>query len=218
MTKEFWSPSPINKWRGLLAAGITKDRLGEQHYSFISNLGYSLQYLEYLDHQLRSTQLHATIKSQTTKTFVIVSMAVVESILFYVLHSNSELPSNEWETIKRELTSPEFIDGEKKKRILTTLQEKLEVPQPREMTLDPMIKRVEKKKLLGIDTKIYKTLNYLRKLRNKIHIHGVASRFDTDWNAFSENEFQQSKDVLLAVLGSEQFNARDNALLLFLEK
>ena len=216
MAEEFWSPSPINNWRGLIATGISKDRLGEQHYSFISNLGYSLQYLEYLDHLLRKTQLHATIKSQTTKTFVIVSMAVIESILFYVLYSNSELPSDEWETIKRGLTSPEFSDGQKKKRILTTLQEKLEVPQPREMNLDQMIKRVEKKKLLGIDITIYKTLNYLRKLRNKIHIQGVASRFDTDWNTFSENEFQKSKNVLLALLTSEQFKAKGNALLLFL--
>ena len=217
MAEKFWSPSPINRWRGLLVTGITKDRLGEQHYSFVSNLGYSLQYLEYLEHQIRETPLHATIKSQTTKTFVVVSMAVVESVLFYVLHSKSELPSNEWETIKRELTSPEFIDGDKKKRILTTLQEKLDNPQPRELTLDPMIKRVEKKKLLGIDGKIYKNLNYLRKLRNKVHIHGVESRFDTDWNAFGDNEFQQSKNVLLAVLTSEQFKASNNGLLSFLE-
>ena len=86
------------------------------------------------------------------------------------------------------------------------------------MPLLRMIKRVEKKKLLGIDGKIYKNLNYLRKLRNKVHIHGVESRFDTDWNAFGDNEFQQSKNVLLAVLTSAQFKASNNGLLSFLEQ
>ena len=213
---EFWSPSPIDKWRGFLSSGIRKEKLGSSHYSYISNISYSIQYLEFLNYQLKATALHSTVKSQTIKTFVVVSMSVVEGILFYVLYSNSELPSEEWETIKKELKSSEFIDGERRKRILTTLQEKLEEPKTRTPTLDPMLKRVEKKKLLGIDTDIYKTLNHLRKLRNKVHIQDVTTRLDTDWNTFSEKEFAQSKSVLLSVLTSDQFKTRNDSLLEFL--
>ena len=50
-----------------------------------------------------------------------------------------------------------------------------------------------------------KHLNYLKKLRNKVHIHAVQHDHDTDWYSFDSREVKLMKKVLLSVLVSDLF-------------
>ena len=144
-------------------------------------------------------------------------MSVVESILFYVLKAHSQLPTTQWQEVRSNIISPAFSHEGVDMRLQTTVQKKLQTPEAKMPTLDQMIKRVERKRLLGIDLETYKLLNHLRKLRNKVHIYDVQDRFGTDWNTFSEKDLLNCKRVLFALLSSELFKNSDVSLLGFIQ-
>ncbi len=75
--------------------------------------------------------------------------------------------------------------------------------------MESMIKKVESKKLLGIEHQVYRDLNYLRKLRNRVHIHAVQHDRDTDWYSFNDQEVKLSKKVLFSVLSSDFFEPEE---------
>ena len=88
------------------------------------------------------------------------------------------------------------------------------------MTLDVMIKKAEKKKLLGTGQKIYKKLNYLRKLRNRIHlhVHAINEDHDIDWWKINKNEVDTVSLVLYSFMTSSLFTptAEEKKLFAFL--
>ena len=73
------------------------------------------------------------------------------------------------------------------------------------MTLDVMIKKAEKKKLLGNDHEIYKKLNHLRKVRNRIHLHAIDEDYDTDWFKINKDDVITIKVVLYSFMTSSFF-------------
>jgi len=48
--------------------------------------------------------------------------------------------------------------------------------------------------------KYIKKLGYLRKLRNRVHLHVIEQAIDTDWNNFKLSDFQLMKKVLYVFL------------------
>ena len=81
----------------------------------------------------------------------------------------------------------------------------MEEPQPVDMTLDAMAKKAESLKLLGKGPEIYKKLSYLRKLRNRVHIHAITSDQDTDWWKINRSEVDTLRLVLYSFLTSSLF-------------
>lgn len=200
----FWCPTLIDKIRNFLRLGIKNDNVLDHRQAFVSNIAYNLQYLEFLNHLLTEKKLHATVLTQTQKTFIITGMAVIEAILWYVLRKNGMQKIDEWKEIKK-LSPLPFKEGETDFLVRTTILKKRDKPIEVEMPLDSMIKRVESKKLLGVDHQVYQNLNYLRKLRNRVHIHAVQHDNDTDWYSFNSREVKLMKKVLLSVLVSDLF-------------
>lgn len=204
----FWSPNPIDLIRAFLRKGIPDDDVLAHNRAFISNIAYNLQYLEFLNHLLTDKQLHVTVRTQSQKSFVIGCMSIIEAILWYVLRKNRMHKIEEWEEIK-EFQTPSFRNGDDEFCIKNTILKKRNEPIEREMTLDSMIKKVESKKLLGIEHQVYRDLNYLRKLRNRVHIHAVQHDRDTDWYSFNDQEVKLSKKVLFSVLSSDFFEPEE---------
>lgn len=200
----FWCPNLIDKIRLFLRRGIKNDNVLDHHQAFVSNIAYNLQYLEFLNHLLTEKSLHATVLNQTQKTFIITGMSVIEAILWYVLRKNEMQKTDEWEEIKK-LSPSSFKEGKTEFLVHTTILKKRDEPIEVEMRLDSMIKMVESKKLLGVDHQVYKNLNYLKKLRNRVHIHAVQHDHDTDWYSFDSREVKLMKKVLLSVLVSDLF-------------
>lgn len=174
-----------------------------KEYALTRNLSYNMQYLEYLSLRLRD-DLHATIKMEFTKTFVITGMSIAESIFYYLIKARNLQRQNFFQLKAKVISNNKIVDGETL-RIETTILKKLESPVEKEMSLDAMLKKVESKKLLGSDSQVYKELNHLRKLRNKIHLFAIEERLDTDWNNFGDREFELIKKALRAILYSEIF-------------
>src|SRR3972149_7504608 len=97
------------------------------------------------------------------------------------------------------------IDGRKFK-IENRILKKLSTPKSIDMTLDMMIKKVESKKLLSRNHEIYSKLQYLRKLRNRVHLHMIEEPYDTDWWKFTKIEIDTMRKVLYSFMVSSLFS------------
>jgi hypothetical protein len=211
----FWSPSPVGQIHNFIGRGVPKEGSFLDHrHAFIRNIAYNLQYLEYLNYTLIETQLHSTVQALTQKTFVMTGMSVIEALLWFVLKNSDQQKMNEWGEINK-LDTQIFKENGCQYKITNVISKKLETPVEIEMSLDAMIKSVESKKLLGLKNQVYKDLNYLRKLRNRIHIHSVQHDQDTDWWSFGNNQVNLMKGVLGSVLRSDLFDSPPEKLVIF---
>jgi hypothetical protein len=210
----FYCPTGVDFIHSLLRQGIKKENSVLSHgYAFVRNIAYNLQYLEYLNYVLSETELHVIVRTLTQKTFVITGMSIVEAILWFVLKSSGQQRKDAWE-ITQEVESKAFEAQDGKYKISNIISKLRPEPVDVEMTLDAMIKKVESKKLLGLDGQVYKDLNYLRKLRNRVHIHAVQHDKDTDWYSFNNREVELMRGVLGSVLRSELFAPDEGQALL----
>ena len=177
----------------------------------MSNLGYSLQYLEFLNFQCSEERLHVTVETLTFKTFIITSMSVIEGLAFYLLTINGLGKMKEWEIVEEWVSNQKKLEKDET-RVRTVLEKRITPPLPDDMTLDSMIKKLEESKLVTISTDHYKTLSYLRKLRNKVHVYNVSHYLDTDWHSFSRKHYNDCKMVLESILKSNVFKPTDKDL------
>lgn len=207
---EFFCPTLVDQWRSFLRQGLVAETWSISHGQ-LSNLAYNLQYLEFLDHQIHNNALHSVVGSITHKMTVVIGMSIVESILFAVLSKLHMVGVNEWVTIHTDTGRPQSVDGATL-RTITITERKLEIPNPKSLTLDQMVKKIESKKLIELDQQAFANLSRLRKLRNKIHIHDVPTSQDTDWNSFGLNESNLIKSVLYALLTSSTFSPNERQM------
>ena len=118
--------------------------------------------------------------------------------------SRKKQKTDQWEEIKKRNTRIEvnsnYVSINENK-----ILRKLEKPKILEMTLKDMIQISERYKLLGKKHEIYKNLNYLRKLRNRIHLQLIKGEYDNDWHKFQSNEIRIMKDTLHLFLTSSLF-------------
>jgi hypothetical protein len=185
----FYTPCLINTLIDFLKTGIPDNGLLPYHRAFIKNIGYSLQYLDFLDHEMKYRKFHSTISVHLCKTFIITGMGIVEALLWYALEKDAHKLLEQKETQK---------------------------PNVRRESLNNMIRNIESKKLLGDNAQIYGGLNQLRVFRNRIHIRGIQHNTDTDWLTIGDKEVVLMKKTLYSLFTqSGLFPVKENRYKIF---
>jgi hypothetical protein len=200
----FWNVKDLVKYELFYDSGISKNEHFHSTYELVKNLSYSTQYLEFIDNSL-NYEIHSVLRVELTKSFVIVGIGIVESILYDFIKTNNLHRINEYKEVAIFKANEKKVDNDII-RIETRLLKTLENPIEEEMNLDSMLKKAEQNKLIGEDDSLYKQLNRLRKLRNKVHLHLIEEHLDTDWNNFKQNELIMIKKTLLKLIHSDIFN------------
>jgi hypothetical protein len=203
---EWWLPTPIDQLDAFLARLIDRHSGVAHVYELRRNIAYNVQYLQYIDFCLDDLALTSVLRSQSYKAFIVTGISIVEAILYYVIRINGLHRERQWVLLRKTSTN-EFLIQNDTVKIENHIYKKVTQPVEEEMNLDSMIKKVEAKKLLGKDKEIYKQLSFLRRLRNKVHLHLVERRLDTDWNNFGVNEYLLMKRVLRSLLLGALFSA-----------
>lgn len=199
-----WYPVAIHQYETLLEKVISRGSGYTHVYALRKNIAYNLQYLEFLQRSLEDLKLSSVIEKQIWKNFIIIGCGIIESLLHFLLIAKKHHKTTEWEL---KLVAPgqtKNIDG-KQVRIDSHVYRKLSSPKNDQMTFDSMIKRAEKKKVLGGDHAVYARLNNLRALRNRIHLQEIGNPLDTDWNSVEKNDFHTMSSVLKAVFSGAVF-------------
>jgi hypothetical protein len=170
------------------------------------NIAYSLQHLEFIHRCGEDLNLTSVLWTQNAKTFIIVACSIIEALFFYLLRARGKAATTSWKSY-RKLSGQEFkdVDG-KKKKIDMEIFEKIEPEIFEEMTFDSMCKRVESKKLVALgNDEFFKNLAYLRKLRNRVHVHIVEDDTDTDYLKINRKQYDVARKILFTLLTSELF-------------
>ncbi|WP_141878057.1 hypothetical protein [Gramella sp. Hel_I_59] len=180
----------------------------DELYPRIKNLSYSLQYIQFIKKVISDINLTSVLWTQNVKALVIQGASVIESIFDYLVKCNGLANKTEWSKV-RALNTSEYQIENKKFKNEVIIHEKLDSEKDMQMSFDQMAKKVEKKKLLGENYQHYSSINALRKLRNKIHIHDSEHYLDTDWNNFNDSQYQLVCKILHSILTSELFEDSD---------
>jgi hypothetical protein len=208
-----WLPTSISRLESYLGKFIKTDMGIPNSVGLRKNIAYNLQYLQFQIQELKEFNLTSVLQTQIWKVFIIVGTSIIEALLYYLLVSKGFHKITEWEQIGS--TSNEVNLNGAQHKIENIIYKKLKGPIPESMTLDVMTKKAENKKLLGTNHTIYKKLNYLRKLRNRVHIYAIDSDTDTDWWEINPKEFKIIKTVLYSFFTSSLFSPSDKERELF---
>ncbi|MFT6963553.1 MAG: hypothetical protein ACJAWV_003290 [Flammeovirgaceae bacterium] len=199
----FWDIKDIHNYESLYNSGIAHDEGGSKRYEIVKNLSYSTQYLEFINNTLKEN-IHSVVSTQLTKTFVIVGMGIVESILHYFINIEGLQKTTQYKE-KGVLSNEKRID-EVFWRIETRMLEKVDQPINEKMDLNYMLKKARKGKMFGDDLSIYDTFDFLRKNRNRVHLQIVKGDLDHDFNNFRRDALNLMKESLKGILYSSKFN------------
>lgn len=209
--KSKWYPAPINQLESHLECFIVpvNDFPKDKIYPLVKNLAYALQYIEFLHQIIEDVNLSEVLEKQNIKSFVIHSASVVEAIFQYLVVSSGNGTKTDWQSIKKFSSNAYVINSDSFKNE-TEIFKKLPTPVLKEMTFDQLAKKVENKSLLGSVQPLYADISLIRKLRNRVHLHGIESIFDTDYNNFDQSIFSLMRRVLHGVLTSSIFGQSKN--------
>jgi hypothetical protein len=83
-SKDCWYPTPTKVWQATISAFFHNEIQLIDDISVRRNVAYNLQYVEYLEQTLRELSLSDVLEGQTIKSHVIVSVSVVECLLFHL--------------------------------------------------------------------------------------------------------------------------------------
>ncbi len=189
----FWNVKDVAKYENFFETGIKENDQFHRTYELVKNLSYNMQYLEFISNVLKR-EIHTVINTELIKTFVITGMSVIESILYYAIKSKNLHKTDPFEEIAVFNSNEKKINGvivKVETRLLKKLKENKEV----EMNLNSMLQKTEKNKLLGDDHSIYRKLNHLRKLRNKIHLYLIEENLANDYNIDKALEWIYGEDL-----------------------
>jgi hypothetical protein len=82
--RDQWYPTPTKVWQATITAFVHNETQLIDDISVRRNIAYNLQYVEYLEQTLRELSLSGVLEGQTIKSHVIVSVSVVECLLFHL--------------------------------------------------------------------------------------------------------------------------------------
>lgn len=204
-SKERWYPNPIYKLKLHLSGYDLKVDQNPEFGDIKANICYNLQYIEYLRKTLIELNLSEVIIIQSIKSFIVISVSIIEAY-FYLIFCNESLRKKlEWVEYKT-LNKSDIVIENIQYRVESKLFKSNDMDIYEKPTFDQMIKAIEKKKVLNIDQQFFKDLNHLRKLRNKIHLQEISELGKTDYKSFWLPEYNLSKKCLRMFLTNDIFS------------
>lgn len=194
-----WYPASISKYKSSIRIYGSYDERNRLQ----SNFAYSMQYIEYLEKQVRELKLSNVLCTMVYKTYIITGMSIIEGLFNNLLHHTNKWKTSDWEEKTVIVSNPKKVDG-KEIKVETHLLEKVE-PYELRMDFDSMIKKVESSKLITVDHEVFPVLKKLRELRNRVHLQVGISAYDHDYNKFGSDEIIMMREILYTILTCKEF-------------
>lgn len=206
-----WYPISIDTYRHDVSQGIFGSL--DKHYR--NNIAYSLQYLEYLELQLRELNVSSVIRAMLYKNFVIIAASIIEIVFYHLAKTNGKIKlRTERQVFRQDIKRPSGITAKPTVHKFTLYgYEALPTGVEDTAKFEQLISIVRDNKLL-IDTDLSTSKDYLkllRKLRNKIHLTAATCLGETDYNSFWFNDYLRAKYILLVVL-RDRFFGKDKQI------
>ena len=82
-----WYPISVDVYRQDVSQGI----FSGLNYYYKSNIAYNLQYLEYIELQLRELNVSSVIRAMLFKNFVIIAASIIEIVFYHLAKTNGKI-------------------------------------------------------------------------------------------------------------------------------
>lgn len=198
-----WWPTTVAELEKALSYGAFKG----MPTALRKNIAHSIQYLQYIQLQIDELTLSSVVYTQLCKSYIIISMGIIEGVFCHLLKSNGMYKKEEWGEL-REVTSNTFKDdGVETKHVIKTFA-KLSLPKDGKMDFESIIAKVRSKHLLKLPQAAYPYIKDLKNIRNKVHLHIGKDAYDTDYNKLSYVEYYLARYTLYKVLTDEVFEPK----------
>ena len=194
---ERWYPGSVDYYR----RAFKIDTSIENSRALLSNLAYSMQYLEFLEKEMAELKLSNVIYVMLVKTYVVTGMSVLEGLFTNIIKSSGWWKKTNLESLGTTQAN-ETKFGEVKYVVKTELFKKVPEYETR-MDLEALIKILERhREALGVDHLVYPALRRLKALRNRVHLQMLESDTDHDYNAFDYTVKNEMGSILYTILTS----------------
>lgn len=204
-SEERWYPTAIDSFRdGLMV--MQSDVKG--FHPLVDNIAYNLQYVQFLDKELKELELSSVLRTMLIKSYVIAGIGIIEGIFSYIIKSRGWWKTKDEEVVLS--SKAQQKNGKGEEYIVRTEISVKCVPVEDKMTLDEMIKCLNRHHgALKIDHLLYPQVSRIRDLRNRVHLQKSDIPSDHDYNAFDETVHGEMKSILYQVLCSPSVTAQD---------
>lgn len=192
-----WYPTSVDTYKGSFE--IDKDI--PQSFALLSNLAYSMQYIEFLEKEFTELTVSSVIYTMLVKTYVITGMSVLEGLFSNIIKSHHWWKMSTLESLGSTQSNEAHLLDERV-IIKTELQKRVD-PYPLSMNLDDLIKILNRHHdALQVDHLVYPALGRLRELRNRVHLQKADDNFDNDYKAFDFSVKKEMGGILYLILTS----------------
>jgi hypothetical protein len=205
-----WSPTSVPAFEEILSQGMLTNMKKELR----KNIAYSLQYMQFLELQIKELTLHGVVKKMVYKNYIVTGVSIIEGVFYHLLKSNGAWRQKEWELINI-VKSNEYTENGKRLKMESQIYKKID-PVDDEMNLDSIIKKMESKSIINLKHGAYPYIKKLKRLRNKVHLIINEHPDDTDWNNFQDIDYFWMKYTLYNVLIDEAFENSKGKFIEFL--
>ena len=196
-----WSPKPVEEYGSLISIDIEV----ESGYATYKNIVYNLAYLEYLQKQFDELSFtNEIIEKMLFKNYIIVALSIIEALFENLLRKDNAWHTYDWKKISS--INKDACNGQDIIRT-TTIVSKKEINLKKNIEFSDMINRIRSlPQYQFYNESDFKELSILRKKRNSVHLtNQKAGR--TDYYTFNFAEKDKSRNLLLKLLMSNEFNA-----------
>ncbi len=100
-SKTKWYPVSIERWNEVLNCFSYDGNQILPDKDLRKNIAYNLQYLEYLEQTIKEISLSTVLTKQTYKSYIIVAIGVVESLLYFLNAATGGREKSFFDTLKR---------------------------------------------------------------------------------------------------------------------
>lgn len=179
------------------------------------NIAYSLQYLEYIQKQLEEIHLHGIIETHLWKSYIITAMGIIEGVFHHLVKLKGFQKKSEWEHGKPTHTNV-FRENGAERKYIVSLETKLSTPQDLQMDFEYLINKVQEKKLIQLTYRAFPHIKALKRIRNKVHLHLILYKDDTDYMSISFDDYLLMRYILFLILRDETFSPPKETALAFI--
>ena len=198
-SKDRWYPTSIDTLKG----SVKIDMKIENAMALLSNIAYNLQYIEFLEKELKELNLSTVIYTMIVKNYVITSMSIIEGLFSNIVKSNGWWKTSDLESLGTTQTNETKFEDQRYV-IKTELLKKVE-PYNVQMNLDELIKILSRHhSALEVNHLDYPALKRLKDLRNRVHLQKNEGNTDHDYNAFDCQVKKEMSQILHDILTSHQ--------------
>lgn len=187
-----WYPQSVEELRNSINLDDWKEK---------SNFSYSMQYIEFLELQIDELNISSALIAMIYKSYIITGMSIIEMLFQNLLKKSKNWNMTSWEE-KSNFESNKKKYGNVYSKVKTIILEEVDSYEMR-MDLDSMIKKIDSKKLISIESNNFPALKKLRELRNKVHLQREDFE-DHDYNSFGFEDIQMMRRILHLVLTSKE--------------